>query len=65
TADEWRDLIRRVCTDTLMIPMERTRARRAVRGRWGAFRSRQTYRRLCSSLACGQDGIDPSHRANG
>ncbi|KAH9312515.1 hypothetical protein KI387_027550, partial [Taxus chinensis] len=26
TADEWRDLIRRVCTDTLMIPMERTRA---------------------------------------
>ncbi|KAH9297654.1 hypothetical protein KI387_029336, partial [Taxus chinensis] len=24
TADEWRDLIRRVCTDTLMIPMERT-----------------------------------------
>ncbi|KAH9332051.1 hypothetical protein KI387_004159, partial [Taxus chinensis] len=26
TADEWQDLIRRVCTDTLMIPMERTRA---------------------------------------
>ncbi|KAH9287973.1 hypothetical protein KI387_032090, partial [Taxus chinensis] len=26
TADEWRDLIRRVCTDTLMIPMERTHA---------------------------------------
>ncbi|KAH9312123.1 hypothetical protein KI387_027158, partial [Taxus chinensis] len=25
TADEWRDLIRRVCTNTLMIPMERTR----------------------------------------
>ncbi|KAH9329714.1 hypothetical protein KI387_001822, partial [Taxus chinensis] len=24
TSDEWRDLIRRVCTDTLMIPMERT-----------------------------------------
>ncbi|KAH9287669.1 hypothetical protein KI387_031786, partial [Taxus chinensis] len=24
TADEWRDLIHRVCTDTLMIPMERT-----------------------------------------
>ncbi|KAH9298592.1 hypothetical protein KI387_030274, partial [Taxus chinensis] len=26
TTDEWQDLIRRVCTDTLMIPMERTRA---------------------------------------
>ncbi|KAH9322782.1 hypothetical protein KI387_017421, partial [Taxus chinensis] len=26
TADEWRDLICRVCTDTLMIPMERTYA---------------------------------------
>ncbi|KAH9313587.1 hypothetical protein KI387_022214, partial [Taxus chinensis] len=25
TADEWRDLIHRVCTDTLMIPMEKTR----------------------------------------
>ncbi|KAH9315007.1 hypothetical protein KI387_023634, partial [Taxus chinensis] len=25
TTDEWQDLIRRVCTDTLMIPMERTR----------------------------------------
>ncbi|KAH9319251.1 hypothetical protein KI387_021020, partial [Taxus chinensis] len=24
TTDEWRDLIRRVCTNTLMIPMERT-----------------------------------------
>ncbi|KAH9331255.1 hypothetical protein KI387_003363, partial [Taxus chinensis] len=24
TADEWRDLICRVCTDTLMIPVERT-----------------------------------------
>ncbi|KAH9322065.1 hypothetical protein KI387_016704, partial [Taxus chinensis] len=24
TTDEWRDLICRVCTDTLMIPMERT-----------------------------------------
>ncbi|KAH9295134.1 hypothetical protein KI387_038722, partial [Taxus chinensis] len=30
TADEWRDLIRRVCTDTLMIPMERTRAELSV-----------------------------------
>ncbi|KAH9325976.1 hypothetical protein KI387_006154, partial [Taxus chinensis] len=26
TTDEWRDLIRRVCTDTLMIPTERTHA---------------------------------------
>ncbi|KAH9322180.1 hypothetical protein KI387_016819, partial [Taxus chinensis] len=26
TADEWWDLIHRVCTNTLMIPMERTRA---------------------------------------
>ncbi|KAH9322588.1 hypothetical protein KI387_017227, partial [Taxus chinensis] len=30
TTDEWRDLIRRVCTDTLMIPMERTRAELSV-----------------------------------
>ncbi|KAH9303479.1 hypothetical protein KI387_015062, partial [Taxus chinensis] len=30
TADEWRDLIRRVCTDTLMIPMERTHAELSV-----------------------------------
>ncbi|KAH9305443.1 hypothetical protein KI387_009847, partial [Taxus chinensis] len=30
TANEWRDLIRRVCTDTLMIPMERTYAELSV-----------------------------------
>ncbi|KAH9322892.1 hypothetical protein KI387_017531, partial [Taxus chinensis] len=30
TADEWRDLIRRVCTDSLMIPMDRTRAELSV-----------------------------------
>ncbi|KAH9327866.1 hypothetical protein KI387_044358, partial [Taxus chinensis] len=30
TANEWRDLIRRVCTDTLMIPMERTRVELSV-----------------------------------
>ncbi|KAH9299812.1 hypothetical protein KI387_031494, partial [Taxus chinensis] len=30
TVDEWRDLIRRVCTDTLMIPMERTRVEFSV-----------------------------------
>ncbi|KAH9291499.1 hypothetical protein KI387_043312, partial [Taxus chinensis] len=26
TADEWRDLIHRVCTDTLLLPSEKTRA---------------------------------------
>ncbi|KAH9323966.1 hypothetical protein KI387_043907 [Taxus chinensis] len=30
TVDEWRDLIHRVCTDTLMIPMERTHAELSV-----------------------------------
>ncbi|KAH9308311.1 hypothetical protein KI387_036222, partial [Taxus chinensis] len=30
TVDEWRELIRRVCTDTLMIPMERIRAELSV-----------------------------------
>ncbi|KAH9330236.1 hypothetical protein KI387_002344, partial [Taxus chinensis] len=30
TADEWRGLIRRVCIDTLMIPMERTRVELSV-----------------------------------
>ncbi|KAH9295737.1 hypothetical protein KI387_039325, partial [Taxus chinensis] len=30
TADEWRDLIRWVCTDTLMLPMEKTRAELSV-----------------------------------
>ncbi|KAH9304429.1 hypothetical protein KI387_008833, partial [Taxus chinensis] len=30
TANEWRDLIRRVCTDSLMIPMDRTRAKLSV-----------------------------------
>ncbi|KAH9307916.1 hypothetical protein KI387_035827, partial [Taxus chinensis] len=30
TVDEWRDLIRRVCTNTLMILMERTRAELSV-----------------------------------
>ncbi|KAH9315022.1 hypothetical protein KI387_023649, partial [Taxus chinensis] len=30
TADEWRDLIRKVCTDTLMIPMERTHTELSV-----------------------------------
>ncbi|KAH9327006.1 hypothetical protein KI387_007184, partial [Taxus chinensis] len=30
TVDEWRDLIRRVCTDSLMIPMDRTHAELSV-----------------------------------
>ncbi|KAH9315557.1 hypothetical protein KI387_024184, partial [Taxus chinensis] len=30
TFDEWWDLIHRVCTDTLMIPMERTCAELSV-----------------------------------
>ncbi|KAH9326646.1 hypothetical protein KI387_006824, partial [Taxus chinensis] len=30
TVDEWRDLICRVCTDSLMIPIDRTRAELCV-----------------------------------
>ncbi|KAH9329776.1 hypothetical protein KI387_001884, partial [Taxus chinensis] len=30
TFDEWRDLICRVCTDSLMIPMDKTRAELSV-----------------------------------
>ncbi|KAH9289493.1 hypothetical protein KI387_033610, partial [Taxus chinensis] len=30
TVDEWRDLIRRVCTNSLMIPMDKTRAELSV-----------------------------------
>ncbi|KAH9289273.1 hypothetical protein KI387_033390, partial [Taxus chinensis] len=30
TVDEWRDLIRRVCTDSLMIPMDRTRVELSI-----------------------------------
>ncbi|KAH9301557.1 hypothetical protein KI387_013140, partial [Taxus chinensis] len=30
TVDEWRDLIRRVCTDSLMIPMDKTCAELSV-----------------------------------
>ncbi|KAH9316004.1 hypothetical protein KI387_024631, partial [Taxus chinensis] len=33
TVDEWRDLIHRVCTDTLMIPIERTHAELSVDAR--------------------------------
>ncbi|KAH9314525.1 hypothetical protein KI387_023152, partial [Taxus chinensis] len=42
TTDEWRDLIRRVCTDTLMIPMERTRAELSVDAREPSVASRHT-----------------------
>ncbi|KAH9301261.1 hypothetical protein KI387_012844, partial [Taxus chinensis] len=30
TVDEWQDLIRRVCTDSLTIPMDRTRTELSV-----------------------------------
>ncbi|KAH9297878.1 hypothetical protein KI387_029560, partial [Taxus chinensis] len=30
TVDEWRDLIHRVCTDSLMIPMDKTHAELSV-----------------------------------
>ncbi|KAH9308232.1 hypothetical protein KI387_036143, partial [Taxus chinensis] len=30
TTDEWQDLIHQVCTDTLMIPMEKTHAELSV-----------------------------------
>ncbi|KAH9330161.1 hypothetical protein KI387_002269, partial [Taxus chinensis] len=30
TIDEWWDLIQRVCTDSLMIPMDRTRAELSI-----------------------------------
>ncbi|KAH9324043.1 hypothetical protein KI387_004221, partial [Taxus chinensis] len=30
TADEWRDLIHRVCTDTLLLPTEKTHAELSV-----------------------------------
>ncbi|KAH9298328.1 hypothetical protein KI387_030010, partial [Taxus chinensis] len=30
TVDEWRDLIHRVCTDSMMIPMDKTRAELSV-----------------------------------
>ncbi|KAH9305215.1 hypothetical protein KI387_009619, partial [Taxus chinensis] len=42
TADEWRDLIRRVCTDTLMIPMERTHAELHVEVREPSIAGRHT-----------------------
>ncbi|KAH9303115.1 hypothetical protein KI387_014698, partial [Taxus chinensis] len=59
TVDEWRDLIHRVCTDSLMIPMDKTRAELSVD--FGEP-SRQAHRRLRSRLACGQDGVDSSYR---
>ncbi|KAH9314836.1 hypothetical protein KI387_023463, partial [Taxus chinensis] len=42
TADEWRDLIRRVCTDTLMIPMERTHVDLSVDAREPSAAGRHT-----------------------
>ncbi|KAH9303462.1 hypothetical protein KI387_015045, partial [Taxus chinensis] len=65
TVDEWRDLIRRVCTDSLMIPMDRTRTELSVDA-GEPFSSWQAYRRLRSHLARGQDGVDSSsHRVGG
>ncbi|KAH9315401.1 hypothetical protein KI387_024028, partial [Taxus chinensis] len=42
TVDEWRDLIRRVCTDTLMIPMEKTRVELSVDAREPSAAGRHT-----------------------
>ncbi|KAH9313153.1 hypothetical protein KI387_028188, partial [Taxus chinensis] len=42
TVDEWRDLIRRVCTDSLMIPMDRTRAELSVDAREPSVAGRHT-----------------------
>ncbi|KAH9288296.1 hypothetical protein KI387_032413, partial [Taxus chinensis] len=54
TADEWQDLIRRVCTDTLMIPMERTHTELSVDTREPSAACRHTDV-FTLSLACGQD----------
>ncbi|KAH9325018.1 hypothetical protein KI387_005196, partial [Taxus chinensis] len=61
TVDEWRDLIRRVCTDSLMIPMDRTRAELSVDAGEpsAAGRHIDVFR---SRLARGQDGVDSSYR---
>ncbi|KAH9310091.1 hypothetical protein KI387_038002, partial [Taxus chinensis] len=42
TVDEWRDLILRVCTDSLMIPMDKTRAELSVDAREPSVASRHT-----------------------
>ncbi|KAH9310044.1 hypothetical protein KI387_037955, partial [Taxus chinensis] len=42
TIDEWRDLIRRVCTDSLMIPMDKTRAELSVDAREPSVAGRNT-----------------------
>ncbi|KAH9325784.1 hypothetical protein KI387_005962, partial [Taxus chinensis] len=42
TVDEWRDLIRRVCTDSLMIPMDKTRAELSVDAREPSAAGRHT-----------------------
>ncbi|KAH9298861.1 hypothetical protein KI387_030543, partial [Taxus chinensis] len=64
TADEWRDLIRRVCTDTLMIPMERTHAELSVDVGEPSAAGRHTDV-FSPSLACGQDGIDSPYGVSG
>ncbi|KAH9305972.1 hypothetical protein KI387_010376, partial [Taxus chinensis] len=64
TTDEWRDLIRRVCTDTLMIPIERTRAELSVDAGEPSAAGRHTYI-FYPCLACGQDGIDSLYGAGG
>ncbi|KAH9322337.1 hypothetical protein KI387_016976, partial [Taxus chinensis] len=42
TVDKWRDLICRVCTDSLMIPMDRTRAELSVDAREPSAAGRHT-----------------------
>ncbi|KAH9298899.1 hypothetical protein KI387_030581, partial [Taxus chinensis] len=61
TVDEWRDLIRRVCTDSLMIPMDRTRAELSVDVGEPSAAGRHTDV-FAPCLARGQDGVDPPYR---
>ncbi|KAH9312990.1 hypothetical protein KI387_028025, partial [Taxus chinensis] len=61
TIDELRDLIRRVCTDSLMIPMDKTCAELSVDVREPSAAGRHTDV-FAPVLACGQDGVDSPHR---
>ncbi|KAH9294038.1 hypothetical protein KI387_040759, partial [Taxus chinensis] len=61
TVDEWRDLIRRVCTDSLMIPMDKTRAELSVDAGEPSAAGRHTDI-FAPRLACGQDGFDSPYR---
>ncbi|KAH9303445.1 hypothetical protein KI387_015028, partial [Taxus chinensis] len=54
TANEWRDLIHRVCNYTLMILMERTRAELSVDAGEPSAVGRHTDV-FSPCLACGQD----------